>query len=96
MTEPVASADWLALEFPAEVWLAAEPVTLGALLDLKPGEALSLTRSPDDPVDLVVNGVRVARGELVVVDGRFGLRITEAATQKLAKVGAAGGAEAQP
>jgi len=86
MSQPQVGTDFLGIEFAAEVWLAAEPVPLGTLLDLRPGETLSLAKSPDDPVDLVVNGVMVARGELVVVEGKFGLRITETASQKLANL----------
>jgi flagellar motor switch protein FliN/FliY len=35
-----------------------------------------------DPVDLVVQGVRLARGEVVVVDDRFAIRIKEIADPK--------------
>ena len=84
------------IEFPVEVWLASEEVTLGQLLDLRPGEVLALSRDPDAPVDLVANGTTVASGELVVVDGRFGLRITSTAAQKLAKLEADAAAEKQP
>jgi flagellar motor switch protein FliN/FliY len=79
-----ASSRFLDLELPVEVWMASEDVPLDRLLDLEPGGVLPLSRDPDGPVDLVVNGVVVASGELVVVDGRFGLRIVSTALQKLA------------
>jgi hypothetical protein len=38
---------------------------------------VALSRSAREPVDLLVNGKQVARGEVVVIDDDFGLRITE-------------------
>lgn len=86
MTDTNPGGAFMEMEFPAEVWLAAETVPLGRLVELRPGEVLSLSKDPDDPVDLVVNGVTVASGVLVVVDGTFGLRVTATATQELAEM----------
>jgi len=47
------------------------------LLALSPGTVLELDRAADGPADLLVNGRLIARGEVVVVDEDFGLRITE-------------------
>lgn len=47
------------------------------LLRLAPGAVLELDRAVDDAVDVLVNGTPVARGEVFVVDGDFGVRITE-------------------
>lgn len=47
------------------------------LLALAPGTVLELDRAADGPADLLVNGRLIARGEVVVVDEDFGLRITE-------------------
>ncbi|WP_114422472.1 flagellar motor switch protein FliN [Nocardioides houyundeii] len=47
------------------------------LLALAPGVVLELDRAADGPADLLVNGRLIARGEVVVVDEDFGLRITE-------------------
>lgn len=47
------------------------------LLALSPGTVLELDRAADGPADLLVNGRLIARGEIVVVDEDFGLRITE-------------------
>jgi flagellar motor switch protein FliN/FliY len=52
-------------------------MTLGAALALGPGSIVTLDRLADQPVDLLVNGKPVARGEVVVIDEEFGLRITE-------------------
>ena len=52
-------------------------MTVGETLQLRPGSIVSLNRTAGEPVDLLVNGTRIARGEVVVVDEEFGLRITE-------------------
>jgi flagellar motor switch protein FliN/FliY len=93
MSNPESSAPFLGMEFPVEVWLASEDVQLGRLLELMPGEVLSLAKSPDSEVDLVINGSTIASGELVVVDGKFGFRITSTLTQKLAGLDEEGGEE---
>jgi flagellar motor switch protein FliN/FliY len=85
----------LDMEFPVEVWLASERVLLDDLLKLKPGEVLPLTGNPEEKVDLVANGVTLASGELVVVDGKFGVRVTETATRKLAQLDPDAGTEGQ-
>ena len=50
------------------------------LLDLTPGTVLELDRAAGSPADLLVNGRLIARGEVVVVDEDFGLRVTEIIT----------------
>ncbi len=57
-------------------------LTIGEVLKLGAGHVLELHRSISEPVDLMVNGVRVARGEVVVVDDRFAIRIKEIAEPK--------------
>ena len=52
-------------------------MTVGETLELRPGSVVALNRMAGEPVDLLVNGRRIARGEVVVVDEEFGLRITE-------------------
>lgn len=52
-------------------------MTLGQALALGPGSVVTLDRLADKPVDLLVNGKPIARGEVVVIDEAFGLRITE-------------------
>jgi flagellar motor switch protein FliN/FliY len=47
------------------------------VLALGPGSVVEFRRTVDQPIDLKVNGTVIARGEIVAVDGRFGLRITE-------------------
>ncbi len=51
------------------------------LLALAPGDVVELDRLAGSPADLLVNGTLLARGEVVVVDESFGLRITEIVTR---------------
>lgn len=52
-------------------------MTIGETLALGPRAIVTLNRLAGEPVDLLVNGKPIARGEVVVVDEEFGLRITE-------------------
>jgi flagellar motor switch protein FliN/FliY len=52
-------------------------MTIGETLALGPGSIVSLSRLAGEPVDLLVNGKRIARGEVVVIDEEFGIRISE-------------------
>ena len=61
----------------ARVELAARRIRMDELLRLRPGQILDLGCQPTDPVDLVVDGRRVARGELVDIEGRLGVRIIQ-------------------
>ena len=59
------------------VELGRARMTIGETLDLGPGAIVTLDRMAGEPVDLLVNGRVVARGEVVVIDEEFGLRVTE-------------------
>jgi flagellar motor switch protein FliN/FliY len=52
-------------------------MTVGETLDLRVGSIVTLDRLAGEPVDLLVNGTLIARGEVVVVDEQFGLRVTK-------------------
>ena len=47
------------------------------ILELGPGSVIELDRAAGSPVDVLVNGTLIARGEVVVIDEEFGIRITE-------------------
>ncbi|RNL62643.1 flagellar motor switch protein FliN [Nocardioides marmoriginsengisoli] len=59
------------------VELGRTRMTVRDLLALTPGAVLELDRAAGSPADLLVNGRLIARGEVVVVDEDFGLRLTE-------------------
>ena len=52
---------------------------LREVLDLVPGSVVDLDRQVDEPVDVLLDGRLLARGEVVVLDGNYGLRVTEVA-----------------
>jgi flagellar motor switch protein FliN len=52
-------------------------MTVGETLDLRVGSVVTLERIAGDPADLLVNGSAIARGEVVVIEEQYGLRITE-------------------
>jgi flagellar motor switch protein FliN len=52
-------------------------LVLQEVLKLSSGSIVELNRSAADPVELLVNDAVIARGEVVVVDGNYGIRITE-------------------
>jgi flagellar motor switch protein FliN/FliY len=57
-------------------------MTLGEALALGPGSVIGLHRLAGEPVDLLVNGRVIARGEVVVLDEEFGLRVTDVAAHR--------------
>jgi flagellar motor switch protein FliN/FliY len=52
-------------------------MTVGETLQLRAGSIVTLQRLAGEPVDLLVNGTPIARGEVVIIDEEFGLRVTE-------------------
>lgn len=65
------------VEMEVTVELGRARMSVRELLALAPGTVLALDRAAGAPADLLVNGRLVARGEVVVVDEDFGLRVTE-------------------
>jgi flagellar motor switch protein FliN/FliY len=83
--EPVLSSGielLLDVELEATLRFGSREMPLGELLDLGPGDVVQLDRNITDPVDLIVGDKIVARGEVVLVNGNFGLRVTEVAAPK--------------
>ena len=50
------------------------------IMDLSPGSIIELDKIAGEPVDLFANGLLVARGEVIVIDDNFGVRVTEILT----------------
>ena len=59
-------------------------MTIRETLALGPGSIVTLNRLAGEPVDLLVNGKPIARGEVVVIDEEFGLRVTEVVASEAA------------
>lgn len=67
----------LDVDLPLVVRFGRAVMPLRALADLGPGSVVDMGRSPDEPVELLVGERVIARGEVVVVAGNYGVRITE-------------------
>ncbi len=80
----------LDIDLPIAVRFGATDMALQALARLGPGSIIDLERSPDDPVEVLISGKVVARGEVVVVAGNYGVRITEvvSAADRIRSLGA--------
>ena len=57
--------------------LGQAEMTIEEVVSLRDGSVVELDRAPGDPVDILVNDRVVARGEIVVVEDRFTVRVTE-------------------
>lgn len=69
----------LDVELEATLRFGCRELPLSEILNLGPGDVVELDRHVTDPVDLIVGDKIVARGEVVLVNGNFGLRVTEVA-----------------
>lgn len=67
----------LDVKMPLAVELGRTRMLIRDILELGPGSVIELDKAAGEPVDLLVNGRLIARGEVVVIDESFGLRITE-------------------
>jgi flagellar motor switch protein FliN len=65
------------VEMEVSAELGRTRMSVRELLSLSPGAIVELDRAAGSPADLLVNGRLIARGEVVVVDENFGIRITE-------------------
>ena len=69
----------LLLDVPLEVTveLGRSRMTIQDLLALSPGAVIELDKIAGEPLDIVVNDRLIARGEAVVINDKFGIRITD-------------------
>jgi len=61
------------------VELGKANVELGELLRMGMGSVLELEKPSDEPLDVHINGKLIGRGEVVVINNRFGIKLTEVA-----------------
>jgi flagellar motor switch protein FliN/FliY len=71
----------LDVELEATIRFGEREMLLREIFDLTPGAVVELNQTVNEPAQLLVAGRLVARGEVVVVDGNFGLRVTEVASR---------------
>jgi len=67
----------LDIDLPLVVRFGRTVMTLKALSALGPGSIVDMGRSPDEPVEMLVGEAVIARGEVVIVGGNYGIRITD-------------------
>ncbi|MCW2503389.1 MAG: Flagellar motor switch protein fliM [Actinomycetia bacterium] len=83
---PVSRSAGLDLLHDVEMEVTAElgrtRMSVRELLSLAPGAVVELDRAAGAPTDLLVNGRLIARGEVVVIDENFGIRITEIVSER--------------
>ncbi|MGE3512297.1 MAG: FliM/FliN family flagellar motor switch protein, partial [Vicinamibacterales bacterium] len=75
----------LDIELPLSVRFGSTVMSIRALSAIGPGSIVDMGRSPDDPVEILVCGRPIARAEVVVVGGNYGVRITDltSATERI-------------
>lgn len=61
------------------VELGKASVELGELLRMGMGSVLELEKPSDEPLDVHINGKLIGRGEVIVINNRFGIKLTEVA-----------------
>lgn len=68
------------VELPVTLCFGRRRMKLRDVLELNAGSVVELDRQVEDPVDLLLDDRVIARGEVVVVDGSYGLRVLEIVT----------------
>ncbi len=68
------------VNLPVSIELGRTQLSISEILSLGPGSVVELARLAGEPVDVMVNHKLVARGEVVVVEENFGVRITQLIT----------------
>ncbi len=70
------------IELDISLELGRAEVTIEELLQLREGSVVSLDKAAGEPIDILANGRLVARGEVIVVEGKFGVRLCEVIGQR--------------
>jgi flagellar motor switch protein FliN/FliY len=74
--DPLGLAQLLDVAVRVTVEVGRARMTLAELVQISPGSLIQLDREAHEPVDILVNGKVVARGEIVTIDESYGVRIT--------------------
>ena len=70
------------IEVEVSVELGRITMPIGKVLQLVKGSVVELENLAGEPIDIMVNGLKIAQGEVVVIDEHFGVRITKMITTK--------------
>jgi len=74
--EPLGMSTLMDVPVKVTVEVGRTRMPLSELVELGPGSLITLDRESHEPADILVNGKVVARGEVVTIDGSYGVRIT--------------------
>ena len=72
----------LDIEMPVTVRIGSAKMTFGDVIGLNTGSLVEFDRGTEEPVEVLVNDRVVARGEMVIVQGNYGVRITEISSRR--------------
>jgi len=72
----------LDIELPVTLRFGGTSLSLGEVMALAGGSVIEFNRAPDDPVEVLVNGRVVAHGQVVTVQGNYGIKIAEVASRR--------------
>ena len=87
----------LGIDLPVVVRFGRTELPIRTLAKLGPGSVIELGRSPGDPVEMLVSDRVVARGEVVIVGGNYGIRIVDVVSNPFReRRGVRGGGIGQP
>lgn len=70
------------VELKVTVELGRKLMTIAEILNLGKGAVIEMAKAAGEPLDIYVNGTRMAKGEVVVIDEQFAVRITDLASPK--------------
>ena len=65
-----------------EVELGRKVMTIAQILDLQPDSVVRIARSAGDNIDLLIGGALIGFGEIVIIEGALGVRITDFNTEE--------------
>ena len=66
----------LDLSLPVSIELGKTSMMIKDILELERGSIIEFDKMASEPVDILINGKKMAEGEVVVIDKHFGIRIT--------------------
>jgi flagellar motor switch protein FliN/FliY len=70
------------VELPVSVSFGRAELPIKDVINLTTGSIVELNRAIAEPVEVIVNNVIIARGEVVVVEGNFGVRIKQVVSRQ--------------
>lgn len=68
---------WLWMYLQVTVELGKTEKLIKDILEFSYGTIIELDKLAGDPVDILINGKKIAKGEVVVIDDSFGVRVTD-------------------